>query len=122
MTQITNEEEYLAFKQSVRGIVIKTIIGAVVGFFIGISIGDGLLTYTLLFAGLPYAWSVLPFSAWGIVGIIIKFTVAMIGGWIITPVAFIYNYSQMKKYEAEFLMANQSDVVPTTTEIDESEM
>ena len=121
MTQIINEEEYLVFKKSVRGIVIKTIIGAVIGFFVGVSNGAP-LTFTFLFAGFPYAWSVLPFSAWGIVGIIIKFIVAWIAGWIVTPVAFIYNYSQMKKYEANILMANQSDVASTTTEITESEM
>jgi hypothetical protein len=48
---------------------------------------------------MPYAWSVIPVIALGWISIIIKLCVAIFLGWIITPIALVYNLVQMKRYE-----------------------
>ncbi|WP_455720481.1 hypothetical protein [Agathobacter sp.] len=103
-----NEMEYLGFKEKLRGILVKIVIGLVVGVAVAIgldmaTVGSMYISHMILMAimcaGIPYAWSVLPIRLGGFIGIIVMFFICMFLGWIITPIALIYNVIQMKRYE-----------------------
>lgn len=100
-TKFISEAEYLKFKDGLRNIIIKICIGFAIGFILGLANGFGASSVILgiFLAGMPYAWSVIPVSALGWIAILIKLFVAIFLGWIITPIAFIYNLVQMKRYE-----------------------
>lgn len=100
-TKFISEVEYLKFKDGLRNIIIKIIIGFVMGVVLGVAtgMGAGSIFIGILLAGMPYAWSVIPVFAFGWISILIKLCVAAFLGWIITPIAFIYNLVQMKRYE-----------------------
>ena len=100
-TKFISEAEYLKFKDGLRSIIIKIVVGFVIGLVLGLAteMGAGSIMIGILFAGMPYAWSVIPVSALGWIAILIKVCVAVFLGWIITPIAFIYNLVQMKHYE-----------------------
>lgn len=105
-TKLISELEYLEFKRNFRKVFVYTIIG----FFVGLIFGkyndagwSGSIAIGIVLAGMPYAWSVIPVFAFGIISIIIKLIVAVCLGWIITPIAFIYNFIQMKRYEKSVL-------------------
>lgn len=105
-TKLISELEYLQFKGSFRKILIQTLIGFIIGMILG-GYSDsgwfGIIFFGILLAGMPYAWSVIPVFAFGVVSIIIKIIVAICLGWVITPIAFIYNFIQMKRYEKSVL-------------------
>lgn len=107
-----NEMEYLSFKERLRGIIGKIIVGLIIGGAIGAcmnasshgKIGIGIvICMAILCAGFPYAWSRLPIRLDGLVGIFITFCVAVAFGWVITPIAFLYNFIQMKRYEKKLV-------------------
>jgi ABC-type dipeptide/oligopeptide/nickel transport system permease component len=100
-TKFVSEAEYLKFKNGLRNIIIKIIIGFVLGMVLGLATGMGAssIFIGILLAGMPYAWSVIPVFAFGWISILIKLCIAAVLGWIITPIAFIYNLVQMKRYE-----------------------
>lgn len=100
-TKLISEAEYLKFKKGLNSIIIKIIVGFIIGLVLGLvtEMGVGSIMIGILLAGMPYAWSVIPVSALGWVAILIKLGVAILLGWIITPIAFAYNYIQMKRYE-----------------------
>lgn len=102
MTKFTSEAEYLQFKDKLRSIIIKIIIGFVIGFIFGLWMESGILggvIFGILFAGMPYAWSVIPVLAIGWAALAGKFIVALFLGWIITPISLIYNLIQMNHYK-----------------------
>lgn len=105
-----NEMEYLGFKEKLRGILGKIVIGLIIGAVFGVilnnsaggEMGTGVLfivVMAIMCAGIPYAWSVLPIRLGGFIGIIVMFFICMFLGWVITPIALIYNIIQMKRYE-----------------------
>ena len=103
-----NEMEYLGFKEKLRGILGKIVIGLIIGVVIGIIMNSSchgdlgvlfIIFMAIMCAGIPYAWSVLPIRLVGFIGIIVMFFICMFLGWIITPIALIYNIIQMKRYE-----------------------
>lgn len=101
-TKFISEVEYVRFKDKLRSGIIMIIVGLVIGFVLGIwSSGEtGIaIMMGIMCAGMPYAWSVIPVTAIGWLSIIIKFFVAVFLGWIVTPIALIYNFIQMKRYE-----------------------
>jgi hypothetical protein len=100
-TKFISEVEYLKFKDGLRSIIIKIIIGFVIGMVLGFAtnMGASSIIFGILLAGMPYAWSVIPVFAFGWISILIKLCAAVFLGWIITPIAFIYNLIQMKRYE-----------------------
>jgi hypothetical protein len=51
-----------------------------------------------VFAGVPYAWKLIPFWSMNVTGIMLKVVIALVGGWIITPISFIYNLIQYIRY------------------------
>ena len=101
-TKYISEAEYLKFKDGFRDIVIEIIVGFIIGAVLAkLTKGDWqvMLLVGILFAGMPYAWSVIPIYFFGIIGILVKVIISCILGWFITPVALIYNFIQMKRYE-----------------------
>lgn len=103
-TKLISEMEYLRFKESLRHVIIMIIVGAVIGFIFGMWVNDwkaslSCFSYSVLFAGMPYAWECIPVTAVGIIAIFIKIFVAVFLGWAITPIALLYNFIQMKRYE-----------------------
>lgn len=103
-----NEMEYLGFKEKLRGILVKIVIGLAIGAVFGIVMNYSckgelgvlyVIFMSIMCAGIPYAWSVLPFRLGGIIGILITGIICMFLGWVITPIALIYNIIQMKRYE-----------------------
>lgn len=105
-TKLISELQYLEFKGKFRKILICTIIGFILGFIWGKYMGcDWYLNifFGVFLAGMPYAWTVIPVIAFGIISIIIKLFVSIFLGWIITPIAFIYNFIQMKRYKKYLL-------------------
>lgn len=113
-TKFISEAEYLRFKDKLRSIIIKIIIGFVMGLVLGLSTDMGVsgsIFIGIMLAGVPYAWSVIPVIAFGWITILIKLGVAVFLGWIVTPIAFVYNLYQMKRYEkavAEHVIIEQN--------------
>lgn len=106
-TKWISEFEYVTFKQSLRSVLIKTICGLCFGLIIGIygifteedfGVLEAVMSI-LMFTGMPYAWTVLPFASYGCMGLFIRFIVSLLLGWIITPIVLTYNFIQMKRYE-----------------------
>lgn len=101
-TKLISELEYWEFKGNFRKLLIQTLIGFIIGMIFGGYIDSswfGIIFFGVMLAGMPYAWSVIPIFAFGFISIIIKLIIAICLGWVITPVAFIYNFIQMKRYE-----------------------
>lgn len=101
-TKWISEAEYLTFKQGLRGVLIKTLIGfslGIVFFFIATdsTLPEKLMS-VLMLTCLPYAWSVIPIYG-GIITLFFKLVISLAFGWLITPLSFIYNFVQMKSYE-----------------------
>jgi hypothetical protein len=85
----------LRFKDKLRSIIIKIIIGFIMGLVLGLSTNMGVsvsIFIGIMFAGVPYAWSVIPVIAFGLITILIKLGVAIFLGWIVTPIALAYNF------------------------------
>ncbi len=61
-------------------------------------------------AGVPYAWKLIPFLPLGIAALVIKFVIAVILGWFITPIALIYNFIQLQEYTKQ-VEAHKDDAV-----------
>lgn len=98
------EYEYADFKMKLRNVVIKMIIGAVIGFFIvRVTGGTGLIGTDIfmvyMFACVPYVWCMIPFTALGYVAIIVKIFVSFLLGWIITPISLVYYLVMCRSYE-----------------------
>lgn len=102
-TKYISEVEYLTFKQDLRSVLIKTIVGFLIGVFIAFSVEDCTLieriAYIPIFACFPYAWTAMPFYAGGLISLFFKFVLCFAFGWLITPVVLLYNFIQMKRYE-----------------------
>ena len=106
-----NETEYLLFRESLRGIIIKIIIGFILGFaftfFASSDMGfGGACLIGVFFAGIPYAWTKMPVILGGWMGLAITFIICLFLGWIITPIALIYNLIQCHRYKKRVLAEN----------------
>lgn len=102
-TKYISESEYLKFKNQLRTALGATVIGFIIGVVSGImnemKFGE-IILLGLGMACVPYAWMNLSsFKIIGCLSFVFKLVVALYLGWIITPVALIYNLYQMKRYE-----------------------
>lgn len=97
-TKFVSEMEYLKFKNDFRNCLIMVVAGFVLGAVLGMMMDTNPIIFGIVCAGVPYAWKFIPFLPLGIVALIIKFIIAVILGWIITPIAFVYNFIQLQKY------------------------
>lgn len=106
-----NEYNYQKFKEQLFGHLVKMAIGFVIGFLVIAMfekdpnivrrVGAG-----MLFAGMPYAWSVIPIKIFptnilGLFVLICKFAIALSFGWIITAISFTYNLIQFVRYDGK---------------------
>lgn len=108
-TKFMSEVEYLRFKEKLRNIIISIVIGFVIGVLIGkwsSPESSGWVVTGIMFAGVPYAWSLIPVTFFGWAGLLIKLMISVILGWAITPIALIYNFLQMKRYEKHVKVAS----------------
>lgn len=91
-----------ARKEELKKLIIKGLIGVVVGVVLATSTGDrewwGVLLFAIFFAGVPYGWQlsgkVITFGVVGSLPVMIIFymlrlVVAMVTGWIAYPIALI---------------------------------
>lgn len=91
-----------ARKEELKKLIIKGLIGVVVGVVLATSTGDrewwGILIFAIFFAGVPYGWQlsgkVITFGVVGSLPVMIIFymlrlVVAMVTGWIAYPIALI---------------------------------
>lgn len=91
-----------ARKEELKKLIIKGLIGVVVGVVLATSTGDrewwGVLIFAIFFAGVPYGWQlsgkVITFGVVGSLPVMIIFymlrlVVAMVTGWIAYPIALI---------------------------------
>ena len=89
-------------KEELKKLIIKGLIGVVVGVILATSTGDkewwGVLLFAIFFAGVPYGWQlsgkVIIFGVVGSLPVMIIFymlrlVVAMVTGWIAYPIALI---------------------------------
>lgn len=89
-------------KEELKKLIIKGLIGVVVGVVLATSTGDrewwGVLLFAIFFAGVPYGWQlsgkVITFGVVGSLPVMIIFymlrlVVAMVTGWIAYPIALI---------------------------------
>lgn len=128
MSKYMTEMEYVRFKESLRGVIIKIIIGAIIGYFVGgAMMANGSdpdvadrIEGVLMFAGFPYAWTKIPVFAFGMISLIIKFVVAIALGWIITPIALIYDLIQVKAYEKRHFSVKEPEVEIIPAELQET--
>ena len=104
-SSIVTDAQYYEFKSKLRGIIISIVIGFIIGGIIGLIIAgdDGyqatfFILFGIVFAGVPYAWKLIPFWSMNVTGIMLKVIIALVGGWIITPISFIYNLIQYIRY------------------------
>ncbi len=112
-SKFVSEVEYLTFKNGLRNILISMAIGFVIGFviinIISPGISSGAIAVGIACAGMPYAWNAIPIGFYGWVGLLIKVAISLFLGWIITPIALIYNLIQMKRYEAHVREADERE-------------
>jgi hypothetical protein len=113
-TKFISEVEYLRFKDKFRTIIIEIIVGMVIGllfnrYLLGMDSIGGYIFSAIMFAGVPYAWQFMPVFFGGVVGILINLIIVLLLGWIITPIAFVYNFIQMKRYENHVKDALESE-------------
>lgn len=91
-----------ARKEELKKLIIKGLIGVVVGVVLATSTGDrewwGVLIFAIFFAGVPYGWQlsgkVITFGVVGslpamIIFYMLRLVVAMVTGWIAYPIALI---------------------------------
>lgn len=89
-------------KEELKKLIIKGLIGVVVGVVLATSTGDkewwGVLLFAIFFAGVPYGWQlsgkVITFGVAGSLPVMIIFymlrlVVAMVTGWVAYPIALI---------------------------------
>ena len=89
-------------KEELKKLIIKGLIGVVVGVILATSSGNkewwGVLLFAFFFAGVPYGWQlsgkVITFGVVGSLPVIIIFymlrlVVAMVTGWVAYPIALI---------------------------------
>lgn len=89
-------------KKELKKLIIKGLIGVVVGVVLATSSGDkdwwGVLLFAIFFAGVPYGWQlsgkVITFGVVGSLPVMIIFymlrlVVAMVTGWVAYPIALI---------------------------------
>ena len=89
-------------KEELKKLIIKGLIGVVVGVVLATSTGDrewwGVLIFAIFFAGVPYGWQlsgkVITFGVVGslpamIIFYMLRLVVAMVTGWIAYPIALI---------------------------------
>lgn len=96
------ETEYVLFKEKLRGVIAKMIIGALIGLFLGAAFATNTaekVGFVLVLACVPYVWDMLPFIATNLYGFAIKAFLAVIGGVIITPISLIYNLVMVHAYQ-----------------------
>lgn len=87
-------------KEELKKLIIKGLIGVVVGVILATSTGDkewwGVLLFAIFFAGVPYGWQlsgkVITFGVVGSLPVMIIFymlrlVVAMVTGWVAYPIA-----------------------------------
>jgi hypothetical protein len=113
-TKFISEMEYLNFKNKLRNIIIEIIIGMVIGllvnkYIMGVDEISSYVFWAIMCAGIPYAWQCMPVFLGGIIGLMLNFVIAMILGWAITPIAFVYNLIQMKRYEKHVKAAAEKE-------------
>ena len=101
--------KYYEFKVIWEKVMMKLIVGAILGVVVGLYIGSftdyifakiGLvILYVVVCSGYIQAWSMLPFYAWGFMGIVLKACIVVGFGWIVGPIALIYYPVKIKNYE-----------------------
>ena len=120
-TKWISEAEYLTFKQSLRGVLIKTLIGLALGIFFFFTATDSplheKLMCVLMLTCLPYSWSVIPIYG-GIITLFLKLVISLTFGWIITPISLIYNFVQMKSYEKNIQFHVQKEATEKEQDIE----
>lgn len=94
------------YKENIKHILIKTIIGFIAAFIILTQLEPdwdfgSWCCMAFFFAAVPYGWSVINktvgnWAIWGsgaaiVIGLIVKLLLALVVGWIVTPIALIYN-------------------------------
>lgn len=110
---VVTEAEYYDVKKSLENKLIKLAIGFAIGVAFGIYICIdtasgfnivGILVIVICgfyFAGMPYAWSVIPVNAYGIMAILIKLFASIFLGWIITPISLIYTIIKLNSIKKQ---------------------
>ena len=99
-------------KEELKKLIIKGLIGVVVGVILATSTGDkewwGVLLFAIFFAGVPYGWQlsgkVITFGVVGSLPVMIIFymlrlVVAMVTGWVAYPIALIRAVVQLRAPE-----------------------
>lgn len=99
-------------KEELKKLIIKGLIGVVVGVILATSSGDkewwGVLLFAIFFAGVPYGWQlsgkVITFGVVGSLPVMIIFymlrlVVAMVTGWIAYPIALIRAIARLRALE-----------------------
>ena len=99
-------------KEELKKLIIKGLIGVVVGVILATSSGDkewwGVLLFAIFFAGVPYGWQlsgkVITFGVVGSLPVMIIFymlrlVVAMVTGWVAYPIALIRAVVQLRAPE-----------------------
>lgn len=111
-----DENKYYEYKEKWEKVKKKLIVGAILGVVVGLYIGSftdnifakiGLvILYVVVCSGYIQAWSMLPFYAWGFMGIVVKACIVVGFGWIVGPIALIYYPVKIKNYEKKNNITN----------------
>lgn len=99
-------------KEELKKLIIKGLIGVVVGVILATSTGDkewwGVLLFAIFFAGVPYGWQlsgkVITFGVVGslpamIIFYMLRLVVAMVTGWVAYPIALIRAIARLRAPE-----------------------
>lgn len=98
-TEFTDQVEYLEFKEKLRTTLIYVAIAFGIGFVLAFKDGIGAAFFIgFVFAGFPVPWRLMPYHiTW--FGFLLKVTLCILFGLIITPIILGYYIYQMKRYE-----------------------
>lgn len=97
--------QYVQYKKEFEEILEQVGAGALLGLVFGIitymSSGEfyTVIAAPIMFAGVPYTWRKVPVLSIGCVTFGIKLFVAILAGWIITPIGLIEKYMMMKRFK-----------------------
>lgn len=101
------ETEYVAYKEKLRKVIVRMIIGVVIGIVMVSAMGEtGLavkIIVPLMMAGVPYVWCMIPFYALGLISLFVKIVVSVLLGWIIAPIALTINLVRVISYRKTYL-------------------
>ena len=97
-------------KEELKRLVIKGLLGVVLGIVLATSTGDkglwGILLFAVFFAGVPYGWQISGrIINFGVVGSLpvmfifymLRLVVAMVTGWVAYPIALIRTIAALRR-------------------------